>query len=283
MDISNLNAGEQPTWCPGCGNFEILAAVKFCLSEMNIDPHSVVLAGDVGCSGKLPYWVKTNGFLGLHGRVIAVAQGIKLGNPALTVLAHGGDGGIYGEGVNHLISAARRNIDIKVVVHNNFIYGLTTGQYSPTSRRGLKTKASPEGNFEVPVNPLLLALASGATFVARGFAGDIKHLSFLIKEAIKHSGFAILDVLQPCVSFNKEQTHEFYKERVYKLEESGYNKGNFDEAIKKASEWIPEVETGGKERIPIGIFYQKTQPIYPIKKLGSNPPLSIEKSINLII
>ncbi|MEK7611353.1 MAG: thiamine pyrophosphate-dependent enzyme [Patescibacteria group bacterium] len=268
MEISGLNTPQAPTWCPGCGNFGILAAIKTSISELELDPRCVVLAGDVGCSGKLPFWINTNGFTGLHGRVIALAQGIKMGNPKLTVLASGGDGGIYGEGINHLISAARRNIDITVIVHNNFVYGLTTGQYSPTSRRGFKTKASPEGSFESPINPLQLALVSGASFVARGFAGDIQYLSSIIKAAILHPGFALVDILQPCVTFNREQTSEYYKERVYKLEESNYQPKTIGEAIEKAGEWLPGNETSEVIKIPTGIFYKDIREAFPLKELA---------------
>lgn len=268
MEITELNTLHIPTWCPGCGNFGILAAMKSSISELELDPRLVVLAGDVGCSGKTPFWINTNGFTGLHGRVIALAQGIKIGNPKLTVLASGGDGGIYGEGINHLISASRRNIDITVIVHNNFVYGLTTGQYSPTSRRGFITKASPEGSFESPVNPLQLAIVSGASFVARGFAGDIQSLSLIIKAAVKHPGFALVDILQPCVTFNKEQTFEYYKERVYKLEESSYLPKTIGEAVEKAGEWLPGKETGDLIKIPTGVFYKEIRETFPLKELG---------------
>lgn len=267
IELTALNSSHTPNWCPGCGNFGILAAVKTALKELGLDPQRVVLAGDVGCSGKLPFWVDTNGFTGLHGRVVALAQGIKMGDPKLTVLAHGGDGGIYGEGINHLISAARRNIDITVIVHNNFVYGLTTGQYSPTSRRGFKTKASPEGSFETPVNPLQLALVAGASFVARGFAGDIQHLNTIIKAAVQHPGFAIVDILQPCVSFNKEQTPEYYQRRVYKLEDTGYSAKAIIEALVKAGEWTPGKETSEIVKIPIGVFLKEIRATFPLKEL----------------
>lgn len=267
MNINDLNTKELSTWCPGCGNFPLLAALKTAVVELGVSQNEIVVAGDIGCSGKESYWVKVNSFGGLHGRVIPLAEGIKMGNPALTVIADGGDGGIYGEGVNHLIAACRRNNDFTVLVHNNNVYALTTGQTSPTSIQGFRTKSHPKGVTDLPVNPICLALTAGATFVARGFASDIKHLSGIIKEAVSHKGFSIVDVLQPCVTFNHEQTNEFYKQNVYKLENTKHDYSDFNLAFRKGAEWpnIYKNESDGK--IPIGIFYRTDRSQYPLKPL----------------
>lgn len=269
MKPHDFDSPDKITWCPGCGNFGILGALKLTFVEMALPPQKVVLTGDIGCGGKEPYWLRTNSCGGLHGRTVPLAEGIKLGNPDLTVIAIGGDGGVYGEGLSHLLAAARRNIDMTVIVHNNLVYGLTTGQYSPTSLTGFKTKSSPGGSVEIPLNPLSLALAAEASFVARGFANDLPHLVALIKTGLRHPGFALIDVLQPCVTFNREQTFEFYKKRVYKLETVGHNPQNFEQAWQKAREWP------GSEKIPLGIFYQKGRPVFTGKPLlqGSPPPL----------
>ncbi len=273
------NSKEQPTWCPGCGNYSILPSVKKALGELGLPPSRTVLVGDVGCSGKLPYWVEAQGLLGLHGRVIPLAEGVKLGNPNLTVLAVGGDGGVYGEGVNHLVSAARRNMDLTVIVHNNLVYGLTTGQYSPTSLKGFRTKSSLEGTFEPPLNGLLLSLVSGATFIARGFAGNLPHLSELIKKGVTHPGFALVEVLQPCVTFNKEQTFDYYRQRVYDLGATAHPTDNYYQALRKIQRWplnhqLRE-ETDELAGIPIGVFYEVMSPVFPIKPLVF-PPVKLE-------
>lgn len=254
---------DKPNWCPGCGNFGIWAAVKNAIVELNLNPWEVVLVSGIGCSSKMPYWVRTYGFNGLHGRPIPVAEGIKLANHKLTVIVTTGDGDQYGEGLNHLIHAARRNIDMTVLVHNNQVYALTTGQYSPTTDLDEKNKVSPTPIIEEPLNPILLSISSGATFVARGFAGDLKFQTELIKEAIKHRGFSIVDILQPCVTFNKKNTFQWFKERVYKLD-SNYDSKNKQQAIVKACEWplLKPLKKGGKEKIPIGIFYQEQKPTW---------------------
>lgn len=243
------------TWCPGCGNFGIITALKNSLLALQAKPEQVVLVGDIGCSSKLPYYVQTYSFGGLHGRVIPIASGIKLANHLLTVIAVGGDGGIYGEGGNHLIHAARRNINLTVLVHDNKVYALTKGQTSPTSDQGYKSDITPEGFREKTFNPLLISLAAGASFVARGFADQPDVLSSLIVEAIKHPGFALVDILQPCVSFNKINTAEWYRQRLYALQdESGYDVNDLSWAMHKAQEW--------GDRIPMGIFYREERPTY---------------------
>ncbi len=246
--------GLTPAWCPGCGNFGILAAVKKALVELNLDPHDVLLVSGIGQAGKLPHYTKGNVFNSLHGRPVPPAIGAKLANKELTVIAISGDGDGYGEGGNHFVHAARRNHDITYLVHNNQIYGLTKGQTSPTSDIGFVTKTTPQG-APPPINPMTLAIAAGATFVARSFAGDIEHLSTIIKLGINHRGFALIDILQPCVSFNHKNTYQWYKERVYKLEqEENYNPSDKTASFKKALEW--------GEHIPIGVFFREDRPTY---------------------
>ena len=227
--------------------------MKKALVDLDIDPHELLLVSGIGQAGKLPHYLKGNVFNSLHGRPIPPAIGAKLANKNLTVIAVSGDGDGYGEGGNHLVHAARRNHDITYLVHNNQIYGLTKGQTSPTSDIGFVTKTTPQG-APPPINPIILSIAAGATFVARAFAGDTDYLSSIIKQGIKHHGFAVVDILQPCVSFNHRNTYQWYRERVYKLEEDEYNPSDKLNAFKKAQEW--------GNRIPIGVFYIEDRPIY---------------------
>jgi len=246
--------GLTPAWCPGCGNFGILSALKNALVELNLEPHNVLLVSGIGQAGKLPHYMKGNVFNSLHGRPMPPAIGAKIANRELTVIAISGDGDGYGEGGNHFIHAARRNHDITYLVHNNQIYGLTKGQTSPTSDIGFVTKTTPQGG-PPPINPITLAIAAGATFVARAFAGDIDYLSSIIQQGINHRGFALIDILQPCVSFNHKNTYQWYKERVYKLEdEKDYSSSDKSAAFKKAQEW--------GDRIPIGVFYREDKATY---------------------
>jgi 2-oxoglutarate ferredoxin oxidoreductase subunit beta len=257
-------------WCPGCGNYGILAALQMALAELNLEPHRVVLVSGIGCSGKVPHFVKTYGVHTLHGRTLPFAQGIKIANPNLEVIAIGGDGDGLGIGVGHLVNAGRRNVDMTYLIHDNGVYGLTKGQASPTLQRGLKVKAIPSPNINEAVNPIMLAIASGYTFVARAYAYDTKHLKEIIKKAIQHKGLAMVDILQPCPTYNDINTKEWYAgedrvdpktgkptPRLYKLEELGYDPvvHNSDEdlgkkiaAIEKAREW--------GDKIPIGVFYK---------------------------
>lgn len=242
-------------WCPGCGDFGILLAAKNAYANLGLKPENIVMVSGIGCSGKIPHYVKTYGFEGLHGRALPPAQAIKLVNSDLEVVVFGGDGDGYGIGMGHLVHAMRRNIDMLYVVHNNQVYGLTKGQASPTTDVGAKTSSTPKGSVEEPINPMTLALASDATWVGRGFAGDIKHLTGLIEQGIKHKGFALLDVFQPCVTYNKINTFQFFKERVYKLEEDKtYDPTNKNAAFVRAQEW--------GEKIPIGVLYQEDRATY---------------------
>ncbi len=240
---------ERPTWCPGCGNHAILNGIKMALVEQNVAPHEVFIVTGVGCGSKLPHYMKSTGFHTLHGRTLAVATGARLANHGLPVITVHGDGDGYGEGLSHFLNAVRRNLNIVDIVQDNRIYGLTKGQYSPTSEQGKRTPTSPHGSIEQPVQPLALAITAGATFVARGYSGELKHLVGLIGEALQHPGYALVDVLQPCVSFNRNYAYDFYNERVYKLEEEEeYDPSDRVAAWQKAFEW--------GDRIPIGIFYR---------------------------
>ena len=246
-------AGLKPAWCPGCGNFGILEALNRALIEMEIEPHQVLLVSGIGQAGKLPHYTRGNVFNSLHGRPVPPAIGAKIANSELIVIAVSGDGDAYGEGGNHFLHAARRNHDITYLVHDNQVYGLTKGQASPTSDVGFITKTTPYGATS-PVNPIALAIVSGASFVGRGFAGDIDHLSHLIKKGITHRGFALIDILQPCVSFNHKNTFQWYRERVYKLEDERYDPSDKKAALEKALIW--------GEGIPIGIIYEENLPVY---------------------
>lgn len=239
----------KSSWCPGCGDFGVLTALKQALAELGIAPHQAAVISGIGCGSKIVDYMRVNGFMTLHGRPLAVATGVKLANPDLHVIVVNGDGDGYGIGGNHFIHTVRRNPNITHVVENNQIYALTKGQYSPTSDKGFKTSTSPDGAAETPINPILLALAAGATFVARGFAGEPKHLAQLIAAGIRHRGYALIDVLQPCVTFNKVNTYEWYGERIYRLEEGEYDPTDFGRAWRVAAEW--------GERIPVGIIYRR--------------------------
>lgn len=255
---------DKPNWCPGCGDFGVWVSLKNAIVELNLNPWEVVLVSGIGCSSKVPYWVKTYGFNGLHGRPMPVAEGIKLANHGLTVIVIGGDGDQYGEGGNHLIHAARRNIDLTVIVHNNQIYGLTTGQFSPTTEIGEKNKAASGPLVEAPVNPLSLALSAGATFVARGFAGDNRQETSLVVEGIKHKGFSIIDTMQPCVTFNHHNTFAWFYERVYKVEDEKHDPMDKAKAFALAEQWPLRrgLKEGERERLPTGIIYKEDRPTW---------------------
>lgn len=253
------------TWCPGCGNFAIMGAVKKVLVELEqegVALHNVVITSGIGCHGKIVDYININSVHSLHGRVPCTLSGIKLANPELTVIGHAGDGDAYGEGLAHLIFAAKRNINITLIVHNNRIYALTTAQFSPTSPAGLDGPSTPQGSPEDPLNPIGLLLSAGATFVARGYSANVKHLRKLFKAAIKHKGFSFVDVLQPCVSFF--DPHEYYKDNTYELSEEKHDSSDLQHAMARAVEW--DYDNGG--RIPIGIFYQVEKPVFEERLLG---------------
>ncbi len=240
-------------WCPGCGNFSILDAVKRALVESGLEPHRVLFVSGIGQAAKAPHYLNANVFNGLHGRSLPVATGAKLANPGLTVIVESGDGCSYGEGGNHFLAAVRRNIDITLIVHNNQVYGLTKGQASPTSEQGFVTKAQPDGTRSAPFNPVAVAVAMRAGFVARGFAGEVEQLKDLIKAAVAHRGFSLVDVLQPCVSFNKVNTFAWYKQRCEPLPPS-YDPEDREGAMKVADRW--------GEKIPTGIIYRDRRPAF---------------------
>ncbi len=245
--------GKTPAWCPGCGNFMILRAFNEAMVEMGIKPHELMIVSGIGQAGKFPHYTRCNTFNGLHGRTLPVATGIRLANHHLRVIAVAGDGDCYGEGANHLIHTMRRNLNIKLFVHNNQIYGLTKGQASPTTAKGYITKTQPFGSLSEQFNPIALAVALNCSFVARAYAGDTEHLKYVIKEAMNHQGFSLVDILQPCVSFNKVNTYQWYKERVYHLPPE-YNPLNRLAAFEKAMEW--------GQKIPIGIIYKAPRPTF---------------------
>jgi 2-oxoglutarate ferredoxin oxidoreductase subunit beta len=247
MESQTFEMGDiDIAWCPGCGNFSILKVLKQALSELDIKPEKLVLVSGIGQAAKIPHYFRTNFFNGLHGRAIPPATAIKVVNPDLTVIAESGDGDMYGEGGNHLINAIRRNPDITNIVHNNMVYGLTKGQASPTSQIGFKTPVQVKGVFLEPFNPLALAVALDASFVARAFSGDIEQTKEMLKEAISHKGFALVDIFQPCVSFNKVNTHKWFKENTYYLDKS-------HDPLDRAVAFQKAVE---REKLPLGIFYR---------------------------
>ncbi|UCG45829.1 MAG: 2-oxoacid:ferredoxin oxidoreductase subunit beta [Candidatus Bathyarchaeota archaeon] len=254
VDLADLTTIEQPNWCPGCGNFPIWHALKSAIIELGIDPFNVTIFSGIGCSSKMPHWINTYGFHTIHGRPLPVATGARLANTDLTVVAVGGDGDGYGIGIGHFIHAMRRNLNITYLVTNNQVYGLTTGQTSPTSDRGFSSKSTPTGVIEVPINPIALAIASNATYISRGFSKELNHLTQLIVDGIRHEGFALIDVLQPCVTFNRKNTYKWFSERIYKLEDTNHDITSKQAAFQKSLEW--------NNHIPIGIFYEETRPTY---------------------
>ena len=243
----------ETTWCPGCGNFSVLKAVKQALVACRLRPQDVIFVSGIGQAAKAPHYLNVNLFDGLHGRSLPVATGVKLANPKKTVIVESGDGCNYGEGGNHFLAALRRNIDVTLLVHNNQVYGLTKGQASPTSETGFVTKVQPEGVASAPFNPVAVAVALRAGFVARGFSGMDDHLALIIQEAIAHRGFSLVDILQPCVSFNKVNTFSWYKSRCKELPPD-YDPTNWEAAMKTAEEW--------GNNIPVGILYLNNRPAF---------------------
>jgi 2-oxoglutarate ferredoxin oxidoreductase subunit beta len=254
MSIEQFNSTCPPTWCPGCGNYSIWNELKRALDELKIPPHKILIVYGIGCSGNMYNFVKTYGWHSLHGRALPTAVGAKLANKDLTVIVVGGDGDGLGEGMGHFIHALRGNANITYLIHENKTYGLTTGQSAPTSEKGFVSKSTPEGLIEVPINTIALALAAGSGFVARAYAGRPQQLKDLIKLGIQHNGFSLVDILQPCVTFNKINTYEYYQSRVYDLATEQHPVDNFDQAFVKAREW--------GEKIPTGLFYQDQREAY---------------------
>lgn len=254
VSVQTYESDYDNQWCPGCGNFGILSAMKDALVKMNLTPDKVLIISGIGQAAKTPHFLKCNTFHGLHGRALPVATGAKIANHRLNILVNSGDGDCYGEGGNHFMHAIRRNLDITLLAHNNKVYGLTKGQASPTADLGMVTKQQQGGVTNESFNPLAVALALGAGFVARGFAGNTEHLGKLIQAGMKHRGFSLIDILQPCVSFNHVNTYDWYKKRVYDLNNAGHRTDDIAAAIAASREW--------GDKIPIGIFYQKEKPAF---------------------
>jgi len=253
--VQDFSNNIRPTWCPGCGDYGIWNALKRALPKAGLEPQQVMLVTGIGCGSKTPDYMHVNGLHTLHGRTLAAATGVKLANHGLHVVCVHGDGDGYGMGANHMLHTARRNMGLVDIVQNNHVYGLTKGQYSPTSAPGFVTSTSPEGAIDRPMNPLALALSQGATFVARGFAVDVPYLTDLIVAALGHRGYALIDVLQPCVSFNKGMDYDFWRGRVYKVEDEGHDPSDRMAAMQKAWEY-PASGSKVAEHVPLGIIYR---------------------------
>jgi 2-oxoglutarate ferredoxin oxidoreductase subunit beta len=245
VDKSIFDKEHSISWCPGCGNFKILDILKEAFAELELQQEKIVVVSGIGQAAKLPHYINTHVFNGLHGRALPPATAMKAVNPELTIVVTSGDGDIYGEGGNHFLHAVRRNPDITVIVHDNMVYGLTKGQASPTSMMGFKTPVQIDGVISEPFNPLAIAVSLDCSFVSRAFCGDVEKTKELFKKAIKHKGFSLVDVFQPCVTFNKVNTFKWFKENTYYLEES-YNPYDKTEAFRKACE---------REKLPLGIVY----------------------------
>ena len=267
--------GQVPAWCMGCGNFAILKTFKDTVVELGMEPHQFIVVSGIGQAAKLPHYTKCNTFNGLHGRTLPVATGIRLANHKMPVIVTTGDGDCYGEGGNHLMAAMRRNINVKLFVHDNQVYGLTKGQASPTTGEGVVTRNMPFGVISEQFNPMVLAVALDCSFAARGYAADTEHLKGLMIEAINHKGFALLDILQPCVSFNKVNTYDWYKQRVYHVGPD-HDPGDRLAAFAKALEW--------GDRIPIGVIYRNNRPTFEerVPMLSGDPLVHQAFDVNKI-
>jgi 2-oxoglutarate ferredoxin oxidoreductase subunit beta len=256
--VKDYSNDVRPTWCPGCGDFGIWNALKRAFVEAKIEPQQIMMVTGIGCGSKMPDYMHIPGLNTLHGRTLAVATGYKLANHAKHVVCVHGDGDGYSMGANHLIQTIRRNVGMLDIIEDNHVYGLTKGQYSPTSRRGWVTKTSPDGAIERPLNPLALAISQGATFVARGFALDIAQLTKLIVVGLSHRGYGLIDVMQPCVSFNRPMSYAWYREHVYQVADADHDPTNRNAALAIAFQY-----PGDGDRIPLGIIYQdESAPAY---------------------
>jgi 2-oxoglutarate ferredoxin oxidoreductase subunit beta len=262
-----------PNWCPGCGHFSIQAAMQRASANVGLEPEQLAVIAGIGCSGRISGYVNSYGFHGVHGRALPVAQGVKLANPNLTVIASGGDGDGYAIGMGHLIHAIRRNIDVTYVVMDNQVYGLTKGQTSPRSAKGFTTKSTPVGAIEKQIHPMQLALASGVGFLAQGFSGDIKSIISLIEQGIQHKGFSLINIFSPCVTYNKVNTYDFFKETIVKLEDDpGYDPKNLGAAMQKV------LETEG---MLTGLIYKNDQPSYTEQIPGFHDRPIVHQDLNL--
>lgn len=277
LPVDTFKGPVDPDWCPGCGDYGVLRAVQQAAASQGVAPENLLIVSGIGCSSNLPGFIRAYGIHSIHGRAVPVATGAHLANTDLKVVITGGDGDGYGIGIGHLIHAMRRNLNLTYIVMDNQIYGLTTGQTSPTTSKEHRTKSTPRGNPELPLNPLALAIVSGATYVARGFSGEQKQLAELIAGGISHRGFALIDVFSPCVTYNKVNTYSFFKERTYNVDHEGWDPTDAARSLQKAFEW--------DDKIPLGLIYKDEQPIYedseplfkngPLVKqpLGTNPEL----------
>jgi len=255
LTIKDFEGPVDPDWCPGCGDFGVLKSLKEALLERHIAGHEVLVVSGIGCSSNLPGFIKAYGVHSLHGRALPVATGAKLANRSLHVVAVGGDGDGWGIGLSHVIHAARRNLDLTYIVMDNAVYGLTTGQASPTTMLDVRTKTTPRGCAEMPINPIALAIVAGATYVARAFSGDPKHMSKIFADGIAHRGFSLIDCMSPCITYNKINTYPWFKERVYRVEdEAGYDPRDLMTAMGKAYEW--------GDRIPLGLIFKADRPTF---------------------
>jgi 2-oxoglutarate ferredoxin oxidoreductase subunit beta len=276
MSPINLGTYAQNTWCPGCGNFSILNAIKTALGELNTEGvtlENIVLVSGIGCHAKIVDYLNVNSFYSIHGRAVPAAEGIKLANPNVKVIGFAGDGDAYGEGIEHLIFAAKRNVDITMIIHNNRVYGLTTGQYTPTSPLGFRGRSTPGGTQELPINPLELMLASGATYLARGTSHGIELLKKIFKEAILHKGFSLIDVLQVCVTYFN--MYEYYDKRVYELKD--HDAGDYNQALGKIREWNYDKDAA----IALGTFYKKDIPTFENRFIPKGNPEMIDKDLKI--
>ena len=283
MKAKDFSAEVQNDWCAGCGDHGILHAMENAFAQLGLEKHQTAVFGGIGCSGKTPYYLDTNGIHTLHGRVLPFASGAKLANPELTVIAVGGDGDGLGIGAGHFANAGRRNLDITYLMFNNGVYGLTKGQASPTMRQGEKTKAMPQASTQTDLNPIMLALTSGFTWVARGYAYDTHQLTSLIINAIKHKGSAFLEILQPCPVYNDLHDKQWYEDngitdypRIYSLEKEGYDavvpldanktlrNKKISESVMKSLEW--------DDHIPTGVFYHDTNAIELTEQISMQRP-----------
>lgn len=297
LTINDYKTDVWIDWCPGCGNYGILSAMYQAFAELQLDPTKTVVVGGIGCSGKTPHFINVTGVHTLHGRSLPYAEGIKLSNPDLTVIANVGDGDLLGIGAAHFVALGRRNVDLVVIMHDNTVYALTKGQASPTLARNLQPKALPKPNLQDAVNPIGLAIASGYTFIARGYAARVQHLKELIKKAIEHKGSAFIDVLQPCVTYDNIHTYDYYNKRVYDINEEGWDPivHSPEELPQKVSQALAK-SYEGDGRIPIGIFlinpyvptfeerysgrlpsYLKVPPAREVIEVNSKPVITMEK------
>jgi len=277
MKTEDLSTKEKNTWCPGCSNFGVLQAVKVAIAELGFAKNTAIVTG-IGCHAKIYDYLNLKAFYGLHGRTLPIAFGIKLGNPELNVIGFGGDGDTYAEGMEHFVHNCRYNADLTMLVHNNQVFSLTTGQFTPTTEKGFKGASNPLGVAESPLNPLVLAMAAGATFVARGYALDVPHLKDLIKQAITHKGFAFIDMLQPCIIYHKHSS-SYLSKNIYKLD-GAHKKEDFNQAMSRAREW--DYSYDKESRVPVGIFYQVSRPVFQSQWSQLKQPWhTIDRNVNL--